>query len=145
MVTIRTMTEADVPAIAAIERATFSMPWSPDDFRMMIAEKDKTYLVVELDGTVIGGAGLHNIVGDGEITNVAIMEAYRGHGYATLLLTELLRVGREMGVTAFTLEVRAGNAPAIRLYERMGFVSEGIRPRFYERPVEDAVIYWMRG
>ncbi len=49
-----------------------------------------------------------------------------------------------MGVEAFTLEVRVSNAPAIHVYEKVGFVSEGIRPRFYEKPTEDAMILWKR-
>ena len=56
----------------------------------------------------------------------------------------LLEQGAEMGITAFTLEVRNGNEPAIRLYESLGFVQEGLRRNFYENPKEDARIYWKR-
>ena len=60
------------------------------------------------------------------------------------MLEELLRLGNERGITAYTLEVRVSNAPAIHLYEKFGFVSEGIRPKFYEKPTEDAMIMWRR-
>lgn len=145
MICVREMTESDVPAVAAIEKATFSMPWSADDFRRMIADANMTYMVITVDDIIVGGAGFHNILGDGEITNVAVLEAYRGNGYGRRLLEALLEKGYQMGAENFTLEVRVSNTPAIRLYESLGFVSEGIRPRFYERPVEDAVIYWKRG
>ena len=60
------------------------------------------------------------------------------------MMRQLLERGRGLGIGDYTLEVRAGNAPAIGLYERLGFVSEGKRPGFYEDPKEDAVIYWKR-
>ncbi len=143
-VTIRPMTDEDVPAVSAIEEATFSMPWKPDDFREMIRRDNMTYLVVEADGKIVGGAGMRNILGDGEITNVAILAEYRRQGLGKRLLVELLKTGKELGAEAFTLEVRAGNEAAIRLYESLGFVSEGARPDFYERPREDALIMWKR-
>ena len=61
-----------------------------------------------------------------------------------MMLKVLMEEGCKRGINAFTLEVRAGNAPAIHLYEKLGFVQEGIRPGFYERPKEDAIIMWKR-
>ena len=58
------------------------------------------------------------------------------------MLNELIRCGQERGILNFTLEVRAKNAAALHLYEKLGFVSVGIRPGFYEKPREDAVIMW---
>ncbi|MBR6451664.1 MAG: ribosomal protein S18-alanine N-acetyltransferase [Lachnospiraceae bacterium] len=141
---IRQMNDADVEAVAKIEEATFSMPWKPDDFRDMIRRDNMTYLVAELDSVIIGGAGMRNILGDGEITNVAILSDYRGRGYGKRLIAALLEAGRELGAKDFTLEVRVSNTPAIRLYESLGFVLEGVRPNFYERPTEDALIMWKR-
>ncbi len=63
---------------------------------------------------------------------------------ATGLLRYLMEKGDRAGLTAYTLEVRVSNAAAIGLYEKLGFVSEGIRPDFYEKPTEDAVIMWKR-
>ena len=143
-ITIRPMLDEDVEAVSKIEEATFSMPWAPDDFREMIRRDDMTYLVVEADGVIVGGAGMRNILGDGEITNVAILEPYRRRGLGRALLIELIRAGEEMGATAFTLEVRVSNTAAIGLYESLGFVSEGVRPGFYERPREDALIMWRK-
>ena len=69
---------------------------------------------------------------------------YRGQGIARMMLEELLGNARREGIRAFTLEVRAGNAPAIALYERLGFRTEGVRPGFYSKPKEDALIQWLR-
>jgi ribosomal-protein-alanine N-acetyltransferase len=84
------------------------------------------------------------IAGEGNITNVAVDMALRNRGIGTRMLRYLIGEGEQKGLSAFTLEVRAGNAAAIHVYEKLGFRSEGIRPNFYEKPVEDAVIMWKR-
>ena len=60
------------------------------------------------------------------------------------MLEALIKAGENCGIKEFTLEVRVSNEAAIRVYEKLGFVSEGIRPKFYEDPVEDAMIMWKR-
>ena len=139
---IRRMTEDDAPYLSAIDQKTFSMPWKTEDFLEMIAKESVAYYVAKIDGEIVGGAGVRNILGDGEITNVVVDENFRRRGIARRLLTELMDEGRRLGVTAFTLEVRAGNAPAINLYESLGFAGVGYRKNFYERPTEDALIMW---
>ena len=143
-ITVREMVDTDVEAVSKIEEECFSMPWKPDDFRDMIKRDNMSYYVLENDGVIIGGAGIREIVGDGEITNVAITKAERGKGYSYLLLDELLNKGRELGCNNFTLEVRVSNEPAIKCYKRLGFISEGVRPNFYSHPTEDALIMWIR-
>ena len=142
-IVIREMTEADIEAVSKIEEECFSMPWKPDDFREMIVRDNMTYVVLLVDGEIAGGAGIREVVGDGEITNVAITGKHRGKGYSKLMLEKLLEKGRELGCDAFTLEVRVSNEPAIRLYKSVGFESAGVRPGFYEHPVEDALIMWI--
>ena len=77
---------------------------------------------------------------EGEITNVAVKKELRGQGIAGKLLEKLCSYGKKRGLERYILEVRAGNEPAIHLYERSGFTRVGIRKGFYEQPVEDAVI-----
>lgn len=141
---IRELQDGDIEALSAIEAASFSMPWSPQDFRDLLSRDYCMYLVALVDGKPVGCAGLTNICNEGNIDNVVIAEEYRGQGIATRLLTQLLSRGEAQGIEAFTLEVRVSNTPAVHVYEKLGFVSEGIRPRFYERPVEDAMIMWRR-
>ena len=93
---------------------------------------------------VSGIAGMRIVCGEGDIDNVAVLPEYRNHGIASSLVEELLKAGKEAGVEEFTLEVRVSNEAAIRVYEKAGFVSEGIRPGFYEDPKEDANIMWIR-
>ncbi|MCM1118109.1 MAG: ribosomal protein S18-alanine N-acetyltransferase [bacterium] len=141
---IRELRAEDVEPLSVIEARSFSMPWTAADFARLIEDRNSLYLVAEVDGRVVGCCGVTNVSGDGEIDNVVVDEAYRNRGIATALLRETLRTGYAMGVEAFTLEVRVSNAPALHIYEKAGFVSEGIRPRFYERPTEDAMILWKR-
>ena len=141
---IRELRAEDSGPLSIIEARAFSMPWTPADFARLIEDGNSCYLVAEVDDRVVGCCGVTNVSGDGEIDNVVVDEAYRNQGIATALLEETLRRGYVMGVENFTLEVRVSNAPAIHVYEKAGFVSEGIRPRFYEKPTEDAMILWKR-
>ncbi len=144
MVRIRELEKRDVEAVSVIEAQSFSMPWSAADFEHLVSDEKSLYLVAEIDDQVVGCCGVTNVSGEGNINNVVVQEAYRGQGLAYAMMQELLKRGREMGCTEFTLEVRVSNAPAIHVYQKLGFVSEGIRPRFYEKPVEDAMIMWIR-
>lgn len=145
---IREMQGEDLEEVTALEASCFSMPWKYRDFEEVLTNPDRVYLVAEADaGTapdrILGGCMLTSISGEGDISNVAVREKYRNNGIATALLSALLGLGEgRYGITAFTLEVRSKNMPARRLYERHGFVSKGVRPGFYEKPKDDAVIMW---
>ena len=145
MVVYRKMTAEDVPFISRLEEETFSMPWSADSFLEMISKEDARYYVAEEDGRLLGRlAACWMIAGEGNITNVAIAPEARNRGIGTALLRHLMAEGDREGLTAYTLEVRVSNAAAIHVYEKLGFVSAGVRPGFYEKPVEDALIFWKR-
>lgn len=144
MIIYRDMMPADVPLISRLEEETFSMPWSPDSFLKMIEENDARYYVAEEDGRLLGGCGYWLIAGEGCIGNVAVAKEARRRGVGTGLLRHLISEGDREGITAYTLEVRVSNEAAIGLYQKLGFVSEGIRPNFYEKPTEDAIIMWKR-
>lgn len=144
MVNYRRMTPEDVPFISKLEEETFSMPWSADSFLEMISKEDVRYYVAEEDGRILGGCGVWMIAGEGNITNVVIAPEARNRGIGTAMLRHLMAEGDREGLTAYTLEVRVSNAAAIHVYEKLGFVSAGIRPGFYEKPAEDAMIFWKR-
>lgn len=141
---IRELTAEDVEAVSRIEQETFSMPWSPEDFLEMVEADYAYYYVAEVEGEIVGCCGIRNIVGEGEITNVVVASEYRGRGIGRALMEYMLREAVFHGIGDCTLEVRVSNASAIRLYESLGFQSEGIRPGFYEKPKEDAMIMWKR-
>ena len=141
---VRDLREEDLDEVCRIEEASFSMPWKREDFQDLIASDNSIYLVILADGRVAGAAGYTFNGFDGYINNVVIDVDRRGQGLGKVLMKELLTVGRKNGVPEFTLEVRVSNTPAIKLYESLGFKSEGVRKNFYERPVEDAEVMWLR-
>lgn len=141
---IRRLCAGDLDAVSRIEAASFTMPWSREAFERLLTDPHSLYLVAEAEGQVVGCCGVTDILGEGDINNVAVDPVYRGRGIGRLMLTQLLLQGRELGIREFTLEVRVSNASAIHIYEELGFVSEGIRPGFYEKPREDAMIMWIR-
>ena len=140
---IREMQLQDVEQVTALEEACFSMPWKKQDFLDILSNENRIYLVAVENEKILGGCMLTDIVGEGDISNVAVWEELRGQGIATALLQEILQIGtQQRGIRAYTLEVRQSNVAAIALYEKAGFVSEGIRPNFYDKPKEHAVIMW---
>ena len=138
---IRPMTEMDLEEVAILEKEIFSTPWSKESFRESLAQSYSHFFVAE-EEKIVGYCGVHNLGGDGEITHVAVDSLFRGRGIALQMLDYAMRETSKAGVEAFTLEVRASNIPAIALYEKLGFVSKGVRKNFYENPTEDAVIMW---
>ena len=143
-VIIKPLTEEYVDQVCVLEEEAFSMPWHRESFLEMIANENACYLVALIGEEVVASCGLRHIVGEGEITNVVTKGTMRGKGIGRQILLQLLEEGAKMGAEAFTLEVRVSNAPAIHLYESLGFVSEGVRKNFYEEPTEDALIMWKR-
>ena len=138
-VTLRRMTSADVDQVAAIEAATFAVPWSRDSFlREMEQNVVARYLVAEKDGCVIGYAGAWVILDESHITNIAVRAEDRGRGYGRALVEALMRYLSNLGAAYATLEVRVSNERAIRLYESVGFIRVGKRKRYYEDNGEDA-------
>lgn len=139
---IEEMKAEDIGEVAAIERQIFSMPWSEQGFLSSLQSEDTLYLVVRKENRVIGYCGLLQSFDEADITNVAVSADVRNCGVAFAMLSELMARGKKRGIARFTLEVRAGNNAALRLYEKLGFEAVGIRKNFYERPKEDAVIMW---
>lgn len=140
----RQLCEDDLDRICEMEERSFSMPWKREDFKDLLEHDESVYMVILLDGFIIGAAGYTFNGFEGYINNVVIDEDFRGKGYSKILMESLLNHGREGGINEYTLEVRVSNTPAVKLYESLGFVSEGVRKNFYERPVEDAFVMWLR-
>jgi len=144
MLIIRKIESRDAESLGALAKEIFTMPWTVSAFSTLAEDKNSIFFVAEDDEQIIGGCGLTHILDEGDIHNVMVASSYRGKGIAAMMMEKLLEEGGRQGIKEYTLEVRVSNAAAIRLYEKLGFVSEGIRPGFYESPVEDAMIMWKR-
>lgn len=138
---IRRMKREDLDAVTAIEQATFAVPWSRESFRQELERNVAArYLVAETDGLVVGYAGAWVILDESHITNIAVLEAYRGRGIGKRLTGALLQYLSNLGACYATLEVRVSNERAQNLYKGLGFVNVGKRKRYYEDNGEDAFL-----
>lgn len=140
-VIIRAATVNDIPAIAEIEAACFSRPWSEKALSDTL-ESDFGHLVCAEtpDGVIAGYAGIYCLGDAGEITNIATLPAFRRRGIAAAVITFLLSTAAEHGARDAYLEVRDSNVGARHLYESLGFFENGRRKNFYQDPREDAVL-----
>ncbi len=138
---IRRMTREDLDAVTAIEEATFARPWSRESFRQELERNVAArYLVAETEGKVVGYAGAWVILDESHITNIAVLEDFRGRGIGKQLTEALLQYLSNLGACYATLEVRVSNERAQNLYKSLGFVSVGKRKRYYEDNGEDAFL-----
>lgn len=144
MLQIDDMRPEDLEQVSNMEAACFSMPWSKKSFEENLNRSDAVYVVARDGDKVLGYCGAYVILNEADINQVAVEPLHRKKGVGGKMLVALLDKLGKAGADAVTLEVRKSNEAAIALYESMGFVTEGIRKNFYEKPVEDALIMWKR-
>lgn len=134
------MDRSHISQIAQLERECFSTPWTEAMLEEELFNPQASFIVAEDgEGNILGYAGLHVVLDEGYIDNIAVEEAARRHGVGDALLDVFCRFG-QAHLSFLTLEVRASNAPAMALYEGLGFRNVGRRKNYYEHPREDAVI-----
>ncbi|MBB5777079.1 ribosomal protein S18-alanine N-acetyltransferase [Nonomuraea jabiensis] len=129
------MTQADLPAVMSIERATFPLDaWSEGMMRGELAEmpRSRHYLVALVDGEIIGYAGLAAAADQADVQTIAVLEKHQGTGVGGAMLTELLAEAGRRGAREIFLEVRADNPRAQAVYRHYGFEEIGTRRRYYD-------------
>ena len=137
---IRKMNLGDVSAIAELEKQCFSDPWSENSIASEVDNRLSYWLVAEVDGVVVGYVGSQTVLDAADMMNLAVSPGYRRRGIGQALVNALVEHLQQNKVIALLLEVRVSNTPAISLYENMGFVQVGRRPKYYHNPREDALI-----
>ena len=143
---IEPMRREDLPEVVRIEMASFAHPWTEEMFENDLARGDLSQaLVARLPeaGTpppIVGYICVWLVGEELHINNVAVAPRWRRHGIAAALLAATLEGGRARGASCALLEVRASNVGAQALYRRYGFEPAGVRRRYYDHPIEDAVV-----
>jgi ribosomal-protein-alanine N-acetyltransferase len=138
---IRRLAYSDLPAVISIERRSFPTPWSLAMFVLELSKTSGICLAATDGDELLGYLVCSRYEQVWHLMNVAVAPEHRRSGIARNLIATL--VEEAGGKLPFTLEVRISNRPAITMYERLGFRSEGVRPRYYQDNGEDALIMWL--
>ena len=137
---ITNMNRQHVTQVAELEKICFSDPWSENSIASELDNKLAFWLVAVEGETVAGYIGSQTVMDETDMMNVAVHPDFRRQGIAEALVNGLVDRLKDMGSHCLTLEVRASNAPAISLYEKLGFSEIGRRKNYYRNPREDALI-----
>lgn len=144
---IRPLRECHLDQVSAIEVRCHDRPWSAAVFRSEMAAAGRHYLGAWSNGVrqrrLLGYGGIMVAAAEVHVTNVAVDPVVRRRAVGSHLLVALLEEGLRRGATAATLEVRASNLGALRLYGGFGFAPVGVRPGYYATTREDAIIMWL--
>lgn len=131
---------AHLPAVLLLESQAYPDPWTHGMYRHELETPFSHLHVGMLGDELVAYAGFWLVLDEAHITRVTVAEDYRRRGYGRQMVEYMLARAFALGAALARLEVREGNTAAIRLYERMGFVPEGLRPGYYQRTGEDAVL-----
>lgn len=126
------MKKEHIGAIAEIEKCEFGLMEAEKTLLKELENKIAAYFVATEENEVLGYIGIWNICGEGEVINTAVRQDKRRMGIATRLLNEAFSFCRENNIKALHLEVRETNTPAISLYEKLGFIKDGERKKYYD-------------
>jgi ribosomal-protein-alanine N-acetyltransferase len=134
----------DIDDILRIESVSFTNPWTREMYVSELEHKNVAFFYIARDpvGEAIGFCSFWLVLDELHINNLAVLPEHRRAGVASALLERVLADGAARGAHRATLEVRASNAPALRLYERFDFRMTAVRRSYYTRPDEDALVLW---
>lgn len=134
----------DVDGVHEISKEAFSLPWTREAIQNEVFNINAQYIVAKNDATneILGFVGAWLIAGEASIINIAVKSKFRHLGIGKSLLNSLFKLCKDMNCNAITLEVRESNKIAQDFYKKMGFIEEGKRKNFYDKPKEDCIIMW---
>lgn len=138
--TIIPMEKAHVPAAAALEEQCFSAPWSETSILSELGNPLSLWLAAVEEGRLLGYVGSQMVPPEADMMNLAVVPEARRQGVGRALVTALEKALRERGMESVTLEVRASNLGARKLYAELGFAQVGLRRNYYFLPKEDGII-----
>lgn len=118
-------------------------PWSEKSFKNELDHNHGIFLVGILQGEVVAYGGIWLVVDEAHVTTIAVAEEHRRQGIGQRLMIELLEKGKVAGMVCSTLEVRASNVGAIKMYEKFGYAVTATRKGYYPDNKEDAAVMWL--
>jgi ribosomal-protein-alanine N-acetyltransferase len=139
---VEPMNPEHIARVAELEKICFGSQWTPTHFGRELENPRCHYFVILGNGKLLGYIGYWQILEEAHITSVAIQPEHRKHYLAQRLLCRMLEDCLEKGVQWITLEVKATNFPAQKLYEKFGFTVKGRRKNYYQAEKQDALIMW---
>ena len=137
---IRKWNPADISAILKIEETSFPIPLNEGQLKREMENPQAVYFVAEENDSVVGYGGFWSVADEAQVMNIAVLPAVRGRGFGIEIVEEMTREAKSLGLSFMSLEVRASNVAAIRLYEKFGFSSIGERKKYYRDNGETAVL-----
>lgn len=144
MYKLRRMTAENIDGVLAVERESFSTPWTKRLFFDELENPRTVYFVCCAGEEIVGYGGMWQVADEGQITNIAVKKEHRRGGVASGILSALIDAAVESGIAVMGLEVRSTNVAAQGLYKKFGFVPVGRRKNYYREPTEDAVLMDLR-
>ena len=142
-VQIEPMRRRHLRAVQRIEKQVYPTPWSLALYVQELAQDRRIYRVARVGGKVIGYGGMMLVAGEAHVSTMAVDPKWQRMGIASRIMLELAWASRDAEATSLTLEVRASNQAAQRLYGRFGFAPAGVRKNYYRQESEDAIIMWV--
>lgn len=141
---IRKMMEQDIDYVMEVDVASFSEPWTYEIYIQELKKNNHAhYFVIEGNGAIIGYVGLWIVEDDAQITNIALLPAYRGYKIGEKLFGFAMSYAMQNGARRLSLEVRVSNIVAQKLYRKFGLVPGGLRKNYYPDNGEDALVMWV--
>jgi ribosomal-protein-alanine N-acetyltransferase len=141
------MTAARLDAVLAIEVSAYAFPWTRGNFIDSLAAGHPTRVLYGAGGELLGYFVAMTGVDEMHLLNITVAPAQQGRGHARFMFDALVSVCREQQARELWLEVRASNARARAMYERLGFAPVGVRKGYYPAPLgrrEDAVVMGLK-
>jgi ribosomal-protein-alanine N-acetyltransferase len=142
----RASAQDDLSEVEALQRRAFTNTWGAEALQWELKNTDvaRLYLLRSPGGALAGYCACWMVFDELHINSLAVDVPWRRRGLARRLLAEVFRDAVDAGARSATLEVRESNTAARRLYERLGFLVEGVRRDYYQEPREDALVLWNR-
>ena len=134
------MLTVDLDQVMEIETDLFAMPWTKEGMFTFLTREDTMFFVVEEKNRILGYCSMQTVLDEGDILNVAVCRDRQKEGIGYFLVNSMLMLAEAQGIHLDHLEVREGNGSARRLYQRLGFLEDGLRKNYYTDPQENAVL-----